>query len=152
MQLFVKVLQHKVFTREEKMDVSLFVTNNVNKTVTYFKDKVGVIIVLAHTVTCCIYRITNITTTFDLHTKEKNRPAIHYLEGTGICFQASTSTSGADLGGPTSPGPTLFYLSNFFRALYWPLCQYYFSSYIDLKCLLFVCVTVKILFDNTSTC
>ena len=118
---------------------------------TYFKDEVGVIIDLAHTVTFCIYRITNITITFDLHTEEKNMPAIHYQEGTGICFQASTSTSGADLGGAQQA----FFTCQIFLEPYighWPLCQYYFSSYIDLKCLLFVCVTVKILFDNTSIC
>ena len=58
------------------MDVPLFVTNN--KTVTYFKDKVGIIIVRGHTVRCYIYRIKNITITFDLHKEEKknNRPTI----------------------------------------------------------------------------
>ena len=61
------------------MDVPLFVTNN--KTVTYFRDKVGIIIVRGHTVRCYIYRIKNISITFDLHTEEKNRPTIHYQEG-----------------------------------------------------------------------
>ena len=98
------------------MDVPLFVTNNVNKTVTYFKDEVEVIILPAHIVRCYIYRITNIAITFDLHTEEKNRPTIHYQEGTGIGFHASPSTSRADLGGPTRPvPPPYFYLSNFFK-------------------------------------
>ena len=92
------------------MDIPLFVTNN--KTVKYFKDEVGVIIVPPHTVTCrCyIYRITNITVTFDVHTEEKNRLTIHYQEGTGIGFEASPSTSGAHLGWPTRPEPPPLFL------------------------------------------
>ena len=35
--------------------------------------------------------------------------------------------------------------------LHLPLCQD-LNSYVDLKCLLCVCLTVKIQFDNTSTC
>ena len=64
---------------------------------TYFKKEVGLIIVPAHTVRCYIYRITNITITFDLHTEEKNRPSIHYQEDTGIGFEAA-------------PPPPYFYL------------------------------------------
>ena len=42
-------------------------------------------------------------------------------------------------------GPQIFKMSNFFRALYLPLCEFLLqiSSYIDLKCLLCVCITVK---------
>ena len=105
MQLFVMVLQHKVFYdggNDCLWTFLLFVTNN--KTVTYFKDEVGVIIVPAHTVRCYIYRITNIKIKFDLHTEEKNRLTIHYQESTGIAFEASPSKSGPDLGGGP-PGP-----------------------------------------------
>ena len=42
-------------------------------------------------------------------------------------------------------GPQIFKMSNFFRALYLPFCEFLLqiSSYIDLKCLLCVCITVK---------
>ena len=48
--------------------------------------------------------------------------------------------------------PQYFYLQNFFRALY--ICPYAntclkISSCIDLKCLLYVCATVKIQFAIT---
>ena len=58
--------------------------------------------------------------------------------------------SGADLGGPTKPGPPIFTCKNYSES-YIDHYDNMYSSYIDLKCLLCVYVTVKIQFGNTST-
>ena len=54
------------------------------------------------------------------------------------------------MGGPPGPGPPIFTCKNVLESYICPYDNNY-SSYIDLKCLLCVCVTVKIQFDNTST-
>ena len=54
-------------------------------------------------------------------------------------------------GGGTRPGtPPTFTCKTFMESYIYPYGNPY-SSYIDVKCLLCVCVTVKIQFDNTST-
>ena len=63
---------------------------------------------------------------------------------------SSQSRGGFRLGGGTSPGP----LKNLLEPYFCPDAKTSFkiSSFRDLKCLLCVCATVKIQFDNTSTC
>ena len=58
--------------------------------------------------------------------------------------------AGADLGISSRPGPTIFTCKNLLESQSCPYDNIY-SSYINLKCLLYVCVTVKIQIDNTST-
>ena len=56
------------------------------------------------------------------------------------------SKSGAVLGGHQGrPPPLIFTCKHFFRAVHLPFCQYLLQNVC-------VCVTVKIQFDNTSTC
>ena len=57
---------------------------------------------------------------------------------------------GGFLDGPPGPGPPIFTYKNYLESYIYPYDNTY-SSYIDLKCLLWVYVTVKIQSGNTST-
>ena len=61
-------------------------------------------------------------------------------------------SAGADLGGPTRLGPPpIFTCKNFLEPYICPcaITRLKISSCIDLKCLLYVCATVKVQFVNT---
>ena len=53
--------------------------------------------------------------------------------------------------GPTRPGPPYFFYKNYFESKIYPNDNMYIS-YIDLKCMLCVYVTVTVQFGNTSSC
>ena len=58
---------------------------------------------------------------------------------------------GGFIGGGAPGQAPLFLVVKIFTALYLPLCQH-FSSYVDVKCVFCLCMTVKIQFDNNRTC
>ena len=60
--------------------------------------------------------------------------------------------SGADLGGGAPGPPSPIFACKIFYSPIFALMTILTSSNIDLKCLFCAYVTVKIQFDNTSTC